>query len=73
VNDSNCFTCGVVGGHADLCPDAPQWRNRIARLSERQYRKLIPVGQWAYSADGLSLGEIFQRDQEALARREVPK
>lgn len=69
---SQCYTCGrYAPSHHAQCPDHPYWLRRSSYLSQVEIDDLIPVGEWAYSDEGLGLGARYRRDVAALYNRPV--
>lgn len=45
-----CYHCGrYAPSHREMCPDHPQWRKLVPIMTQAEFDRLIPVGEWAYS------------------------
>ena len=65
-----CYHCGerptAIETHAYLCPDSKRNRERMPSMSEAEFDKLIPVGEWAWDDEGGESGKAWRRDQYNL-------
>ena len=51
---AQCYHCGrYTPSHREMCPDHPQWRKLMPIMSQAEFDRLIPVGEWAYSERAL--------------------